>query len=274
MLGHQLRPLLDGVYTASVEVTGRTSVMEAMDVLEASSFAAVVVDFTHPATTDLGQIGLLAARLNTVPILVTVPRGDQLTAASAVQAGAQDWLPHDGITADLLSKCIAHAQERLQLREMLSSMSLVDEATHLYNATGFMAVATPMMERVVRQDKPSLFIGIEVLGLDELAAEKGAHEKQNALMRTAEILRSTFRRTDILARLAPATFGVLAVDAAVEDFLVMAHRVGDAVKARSESERWSFALHLSMGYVQIDQETTSHDANWLLESARASVTDA
>ena len=132
-----------------------------------------------------------------------------------------------------------------------------------------MAVATPLMERVTRQNQPSVFVSVDVLDLDEIQAKHGSHERHNAIILAAGVVWSAFRRSDVVARVNKESFGILAIDCSAKNFPIMEKRVQEVARQKHHSERWPFKLHLRIGYVQIDKDTKNHDAETLLVRARS-----
>lgn len=100
--------------------------------------------------------------------------------------------------------------ERKRAEAALQSLSLVDELTGLYNRRGFLAVAETHLVSIRRTHKVPVILYADLDGLKEINDSLGHHEGDRALKKTAEVLKETFRTSDILARLGGDEFVVLA----------------------------------------------------------------
>ncbi|MFZ5439829.1 MAG: GGDEF domain-containing protein [Myxococcota bacterium] len=120
--------------------------------------------------------------------------------------------------------------ERRHLEEQLRFLSMHDALTGLANRAGFDA-ALALLE--VRGPHP---VGVVMVDLDELKQvndERGHAAGDELLRRAAEVLRTTFRTTDVVARIGGDEFAVLAAgrDAAAIDTL--ARRLAEGVEAHN-----------------------------------------
>src|ERR1051325_2089609 len=100
--------------------------------------------------------------------------------------------------------------ERKRAEAALQSLSLIDELTGLYNRRGFLAVTEQHIATIRRSDKVPVILYADLDGLKEINDSLGHHEGDRALAKAAEILKETFRSSDILARLGGDEFVVLA----------------------------------------------------------------
>ena len=82
----------------------------------------------------------------------------------------------------------------------------------------------------------------------------GHHIGDRALIKVADILRATFRRSDIIARLGGDEFGVLALEAADESAELLVERLRERVVDFNESSAEPFQLSISIGMARQDQD--------------------
>jgi len=251
-----------------IEMEQVESVSEGMEGLMHQYWVCALLD-----TTSLGinpnlvtQIVLQASH---VPLMVLVPRGLESIGQDAVLAGAQDWLVADGLSSDLLGKAISYAEERHRLVNTLRSMSLIDDITGLYNKTGLVAVATPQMAIAARQRRRALFLTIDLADAEAIEARLGAHERRNATYLTGQILWQCLRRSDLVGRIEPESFAAFAHEASGTHAPSIAKRLAEAANRRRQSEGWPFALRFVIGWIEIDESTTSFDMDELIGRARA-----
>ena len=101
----------------------------------------------------------------------------------------------------------------VQIREELRAMSLVDDLTGLFNDKGFILLGEQQIKLSNRTKKGMYIIYIDVVHLQDINRSYGPYEGDAALVDMASLLRDTFRRSDIIARIGDDEFVVLAVEA-------------------------------------------------------------
>jgi diguanylate cyclase (GGDEF)-like protein len=151
-----------------------------------------------------------------VPVVVLVRPGDEELAQLAVKEGAQDWLLKARIDGDLLQRSIRYSMERAHLaqelasaREQLNSLTLRDELTGLYNRRGFSVLAEQQMRLARRWDTGLLLLVMDIDGLDAINDRFGRAAGDRVLVEASQILRESFRDSDIKARVGGDEFVVL-----------------------------------------------------------------
>jgi diguanylate cyclase (GGDEF)-like protein len=75
-----------------------------------------------------------------------------------------------------------------------------------------------------------------------------------ALIKVADILRATFRRSDIIARLGGDEFGVLALEAADESSELLVQRLRERVTDFNQSSPEPYQLSVSIGMAHHDED--------------------
>lgn len=100
--------------------------------------------------------------------------------------------------------------ERKRAEAAIQTLSLIDELTGLYNRRGFMAFAEQHLNSVHRSDKGLAIVYADLDGLKQINDCFGHQEGDRALVKTAELLKQTFRSSDVLGRLGGDEFTVLA----------------------------------------------------------------
>lgn len=93
-------------------------------------------------------------------------------------------------------------------------MSLRDQMTGLYNRRGFITLAEQQIKAANRAGRAMLLTFVDCDGLKGINDAFGHEEGDRALIDTADVLRRTFRGSDIIARLGGDEFAVLSIDAA------------------------------------------------------------
>ncbi len=100
--------------------------------------------------------------------------------------------------------------ERKRAEAAIHTLSLADELTGLYNRRGFLAFSRQHLNSLHRTNKGVIVVYADLDGLKTINDTFGHKEGDRALMKTAELLKETFRTSDILGRLGGDEFTALA----------------------------------------------------------------
>lgn len=151
--------------------------------------------------------------------------------------------------------------ERKRSEGAIKTLSLVDELTGLYNRRGFLAFSEQHLISVQRANKSLMVVYADLDGLKQINDSFGHKEGDRALMKTAEILRETFRSSDVLGRLGGDEFTVFAAvepEGGVET--VMA-RLTDKFKNYNAQNASPYRLSVSIGlaFMHPDEIQTVED---------------
>lgn len=100
--------------------------------------------------------------------------------------------------------------ERKRAEAAIHTLSLADELTGLYNRRGFLAFCQQHLNSLNRTNKGMVIVYADLDGLKRINDSFGHKEGDRALIKTAELLKETFRSSDVLGRLGGDEFTVLA----------------------------------------------------------------
>jgi len=204
-----------------------------------------------------------------VPIIVVSDEADEERAVSAVQAGAQDYLVKSEASPSLLVRAIRHAIERHRLFSALRSLSLIDDLTGLYNRRGFADLGEQYLKLARRSGRGVTMVYLDLDRFKTINDSLGHHVGDRALIKVADILRATFRRSDIIARLGGDEFGVLALEAADESSETLIERLRERVADFNESSPEPYQLSVSVGMAHHDDDPRVRLEDLVAEADRA-----
>lgn len=148
---------------------------------------------------------------------------------------------------------LGHAQDVTDLKrkeEMLRSLSLTDDLTGLYNRRGFLALAEQHFSLTHRTPQHLLLFYADMDGLKRINDLYGHQEGSAALRRVADILRQTFRATDVIARVGGDEFTVLAINAAPASAEAAVVRLRENLREYNARRSRGYELSLSIGWVE------------------------
>jgi diguanylate cyclase (GGDEF)-like protein/PAS domain S-box-containing protein len=148
----------------------------------------------------------------------------------------------------------------------LRDMTFIDELTGLYNRRGFLALARQHINISSRAQKDILLLFADLDGMKKINDELGHQQGDMALIDTANVLKKTFRESDIIARIGGDEFVVLAMGKGDGDVNILKERLAKNLQLHNESEGRPYKLSLSMG-VTTYQNPAAHTVNVLMANA-------
>ena len=141
--------------------------------------------------------------------------------------------------------------------ESLRGLVLLDDLTSLHNRRGFLVLAEQQMKVSRRTCSPFLLIFLDVDGLKNINDTLGHAAGSRAIIETADILRSCFRKSDILARFGGDEFVVLAVDTSASAEAALLAQIKEKLAAANSEPNRTYRLSLSIGVLPCDATTQS-----------------
>jgi two-component system cell cycle response regulator len=152
-----------------------------------------------------------------------------------------------------LSPAIAIALRRFAQLQAMENLSLTDELTGLHNRRGFLMLAEQQLKLARRQGRKLALLFIDVDGLKRVNDTQGHPAGDQLLKATAEVLRKTFRESDVLARLGGDEYCVLVVEDAGGGVASGIQRLLERLEGYNASKGGqSAALSLSVGPIEVD----------------------
>src|SRR4030095_7508685 len=151
--------------------------------------------------------------------------------------------------------------ERKRAEAAIQTLSLVDELTELYNRRGFMAFSKQHLTSIQRTNKNLMVVYADLDGLKQINDTLGHKEGDRALIKTAEILKATFRSSDVIGRLGGDEFTVLAAVESEEGVERAIARLEDEIGNHNTLSTAPYRLSISVGYAFLaaDQKRSVED---------------
>lgn len=228
----------------------------------------VLLDLDLPDSQGIVTFERAYAFAPDIPIVVLTGLDDEEVGLSTVRGGAQDYLVKGDVSADLLRRSIRYAVERHRLSSALRSLSLIDDLTGLYNRRGFADLGEQHLKLARRTARAVLLVFLDVDRLKTINDTLGHHVGDRALIKVADILRDTFRQSDIIARMGGDEFAVMALEASEENQVELLQRLRERVQEINERSRESYRLSVSVGTARFDGEGRTRLDDLLAEADR------
>lgn len=204
------------------------------------------------------------------PILLVLP-----FAWEAVNEWMNRVGPGGHLNAALIASCgvavaigilLVFAWRISRMENEIHDLILRDEATRLYNVRGFHMLAEHALRLAQRSKVPFSVLFIDLENLAEIHGQLGPAEAATALADAGELLRATFRESDIKGRIDADQLAVAGrFDRA--GISVAALRLEAAAATRSAKSGGSLPLTFSMGHVTTSEGSSSESLRDLLERA-------
>lgn len=252
-----LRSALHGVEGNPFELEWVERLSEGLQRLSRGGIDVVLLDLNLPDSEGLVTFERMHAFAPDVPIVVLTNVDDETVAVRTVQGGAQDYLVKGQVGEPLLIRSLRYAIERHRLLSALRSLSLIDDLTGLYNRRGFADLGEQHLKLARRTNRAVTLVYADVDQFKTINDTLGHHVGDRALLKMAEILRATFRRSDILARLGADEFAVLALEASGEDAKLLVERLQARIRQFNEVGKDSYHLSVSVGLARYEEGSRS-----------------
>jgi diguanylate cyclase (GGDEF)-like protein len=153
-----------------------------------------------------------------------------------------------------------------RMENEIHDLILRDEATRLYNTRGFHLLAEHALRLAKRNNVPFSILFIEMENLAQIHSENGPQAAAASLAEAGEILRATFRESDIKGRIGAGDFAV-AGQFDRTGISVAALRLEFATAARTSKTQGPLPLKLSMGHVTTFDSALQESLPDLIERA-------
>ncbi len=143
---------------------------------------------------------------------------------------------------------------RKKMEEELKILSITDPLTGLYNRRGFTTLAEHTLNLAKRLNKKAIILFVDLDYMKWINDNLGHNVGDQALIDVANILTSTFRQNDLIARIGGDEFVILGIIGEENHKEKIIERLTEKVKEFNTREERPYKLFLSIGYVVYDPE--------------------
>jgi diguanylate cyclase (GGDEF)-like protein/PAS domain S-box-containing protein len=142
--------------------------------------------------------------------------------------------------------------ERRLIEEKLHDMTMRDDLTGLYNRRGFFAMADQQLKFANRMNRRMLVFSADLDNLKVINDTFGHKEGDLALVETANIVKKTFRESDIVARIGGDEFVILQLEDHVNNSEMMTQRLQNNFSRHNAKSDKPYELSISTGISHYD----------------------
>lgn len=197
-------------------------------------------------------MGSKAARMFS-PLLLLLPYLREAGRARFIDSGHMP--PHyttailASINAIVVLFIVIFLARRINLLETeISELSLRDGLTGLYNIRGFRILAEQSLHMAHRSAQPFSVLFVDLDNLKQTNDLLGHQAGSGFLIETGEILKDTFRETDVIGRIGGDEFAV-AGQFSHSSIALAAQRLEECAKYKNEIASREIGLAFSIGYI-------------------------
>ncbi len=225
--------------------------LEALEKIEKNKFDAVVADIVMPEMDGLTLTRELSKHDQSPPVMIMTGHADEYSAEDAIALGAREFINKPFSIAEFIIRFYKMMHDH-RGEEALLALSLTDELTGLYNRRRFFVLTDQCLKVAVRTKKRPLLLFIDMDNLKWINDHYGHNEGDQALIGLADILKQTFRESDIIARIGGDEFVVL-LESTDENSETTITRLHENVRDYN-AQRSKYTLSISLGTAQFDPE--------------------
>ncbi|MBS3976066.1 MAG: diguanylate cyclase [Syntrophomonadaceae bacterium] len=175
----------------------------------------------------------------------------------------RQWLNLDQLNGEQKKMLIKLAESEAKLKEM----AITDELTGLKNRRGFLLFAAQQIKEANRNKGRIWFIFIDVDGMKAVNDIYGHSEGDKALTATANIIKNTFRESDVSARIGGDEFVVMITGTTEINGCAIIERLQKNVDFYNNAAKYPYRLSLSAGIVDYDPGENPCSIEALLKKA-------
>lgn len=156
--------------------------------------------------------------------------------------------------------------ERRKVILELQSHSITDDLTGLYNRRGFFAIGKEYLKRSSRNKTKMFLLYIDMDLLKNINDTFGHHVGDAALVKMAEILKLTFRDSDIKGRMGGDEFAVFPIDSDLAGAEISIGRLEKNIAEFNSANNATFKLAFSTGVSCFDPDYPSSIEDLILRA--------
>jgi two-component system cell cycle response regulator len=236
-----------GLSLSGYQCTVATTPAQALELFGKDAFDVMVTDIVLPEMSGFELASTVKKMRPDATIIIMTGLIDEFSYEDAMSAGASDFIRKPFRLKELAAR-IEHAKRH----ERLYDTSLRDELTGLYNRRGFFTLSEHLLKTAIRQQKGLFMLYGDLDGLKGINDVLGHQKGDWALINIANILKETFRDSDIIARLGGDEFVVMPIETTGDNIGIVLNRLEKAIESDNAKNKRGYELSFSMGTAYFD----------------------
>jgi two-component system, cell cycle response regulator len=222
-------------------------------------------DSSTQFSANLKRIREVASEM---PVLVLPNSQNGLVLPGAAAANGAKSNGHLRLNLKKLARILRCGLRHSQMESELSRLTISDELTGLYNRRGFLLLGSERMKLAHGMKKNVLLFFADLDNLKQINDQFGHQEGDQALLKTAEVFRNTFRNSDITGRFGGDEFTALVIEEYGQTADTISRRLQDNM-AELTANNTQYPLSLSVGMTRYAAEMRSSLKKLLAQADQA-----
>jgi two-component system, cell cycle response regulator len=210
-------------------------------------------DSSSRLATDLKRIREIASN---VPVLVLPNKQDGFLHPGVDAGDDPKSNGHHRMNLKKLARILRCGLRQTHVESELSHLAISDELTGLYNRRGFLLLGSERMKLAHSMKKNLLLFFADLDNLKQINDQYGHQEGDQALLKTADAFRNTFRNSDITGRFGGDEFTALVIEDFGHTSETVSKRLQDNM-AELSANNTQYPLSLSVGMTRYAAEFRS-----------------
>ena len=223
---------------------------EALDKIMETKFDALITDIAMPEMDGITLTKELSKHYPSLPVMVMTGYTEVYSAETVMASGAREFIkkPFSISEFPIRFEMMMRAHK---VEEALLALSLIDELTGLYNRRRFFVLTEQYLKLSARAKKKLLLLFIDMDNLKWINDHHGHNQGDQALIDVANILKKTFRESDVVARIGGDEFVILS-ESMDENAEIVLNRLYENIKDHNAKDSRCYTLSISVGTTQFD----------------------
>jgi diguanylate cyclase (GGDEF)-like protein len=242
-----IRKILSNVKETTYELIYTNKLSHGLERLSHGGINLLLFDLFLPDSEGMETAIRIHDHSQDVPFIVFVSSENEDLGIKAVKNGAQDYLIKEHIDSDLLARSVRYSIDRYKMESELRNLSWLDELTGLYNRRGFLTFASQVLRIARRSNVGAILLFVDLDNMKWINDSLGHIVGDKVLTQTADILRNSFRASDIVSRLSGDEFAVLAMGAEPKNISKVLSRLRKNIENFNKKEKRLYNISLSIG---------------------------
>jgi len=226
-----------------------SSAESALELINKTSFDIMLTDIRMPGIEGF-ELTQIAKKIRPdMAVIIMTAYAEEFSFDNAIEAGASDFIKKPFTLNELILRI-----QHVELQEKVRTMAVTDELTGLYNRRGFFSLVEQLLKLCKREKKGIFMIYTDVDSLKKINDTFGHKEGDRALIDIANILRKSYRESDIIARIGGDEFVVIPVGNTKESAEIATSRLKKNLEIHNAEANRNYKLSLSFGLAYYDPE--------------------
>ncbi len=238
---------------------------QAMAIIEQKSFDFMLTDIVLPGVNGLELTEKVKALQPNIKIIVMTGYGDSFSYDKAIEVGASDYIKKPFTMQELSAR-----MKILQIQEDVLNWAITDELTGIYNRKGFYTLASHLLKLAQRNKQGMYLLYADLDDLKKINDSYGHKEGDLLISETAKLLSTSYRQSDVIARIGGDEFVVFPVGTSGDSAEIISGRLENAIARYNEGHGEGRKISLSWGIAIFKPENPSR-VDDLLEQADAAM---